>query len=519
VRDAQSVMLSSRLLRGVVVTALALVLVRPWGGEPEFAYDSHKYITAADNLLAGKGLSQGCGTWLIPLTHWAPVYSVVLAAAQTTGLDRFRSPLWINAVAVAAALWLVAALVARSGGGRAASWMAAIALGAHFASARWSGVVLSEPVSWLLLVAALICGLRLSVCWDTSNALMLGLICSLGLLTRYAFVGLAGGLLGGGLLLGVLEGRTREALRAVAVAGCCSAVPLIVWLSRNIVLTGRPVQGESWGGGVPAVLANGKQAIRALAACLFGSSDTRTLVPLIAVGCAGACWIWGAWRAAQRIASREPSRLADRALLLAFSMGMAYFLYILAVRSVLAPVSLDTRMFSPMSWLGLISLFVWIASRQSTSESGARHGIGMATLAVVGVSVSTLAALPSVQQTDRRYWRQRGNGVVSLALSSYPENRLLSSDPEVFWLSHGACVGKIPVRQAGKFVAFSGETQSGPTALVWLRHSARGNLVEPRALEKNRVVRSIEVDDGIIVELSPGIGDNDRALRLDHLPE
>ena len=224
---------------GAVVVAHTTALY-PRGGR-----DSVAYIVSARNLLGGDGL----GMWMAsgrfaPLTHFPPLYPLVLAAAGTMTGDLLLAARWIDILLIGAAI-LVAAWIAwdatRSG-------LVAIAVGfliltssrllISFSSA------MSEPL--FIVLGLLSLGLAIVASRTESRGILLGsaLAASLATLTRYAGVGL---IPAGALTVALLRpGPWRSRLAWGGLYLAIAFIPLAGWSI---------VQRAGQGGELPRVLA------------------------------------------------------------------------------------------------------------------------------------------------------------------------------------------------------------------------------------------------------------------------
>ncbi len=220
---------------GVAAGAILLAATR-WG--IGVSYDSVFYLSAADNLLHGLGLSRlGGGGEVIPLTHFPPLYPLLLAAGS------WLSPLSTSAVARWMAAFLFTGLVTISGLIVKKFTNSAIA-GAATGVIVASSPVLLEVDAWAmsegLYLVCLLGALWLLAAYlsDDSWGHLLGAALVTGAAYATRYVGAS--LLATGLIVVWLAGNRPRTARLVrmCVYGVGSAIPALVWMVRNILLTG-----------------------------------------------------------------------------------------------------------------------------------------------------------------------------------------------------------------------------------------------------------------------------------------
>jgi hypothetical protein len=214
--------------------------------------DSVNYLRAARGLLDGRGLVVMQAfhyAGAVPMTHWPPLYPLLLAAAGWLGLDMEAFARALHALLLAANVLLVGRFAAAHGGGRAGALFAALLFATSCDVLFVHQIVLTEPLYLftallsLSLLARHLESPRPALVWSA------GIAAALALMTRYvgiAVVG-AGGL---GLLLLLrqpLAARVRDAIRF----GAPTAAALALWTLRNRGIDA-PSYGE-WNESLPAL--------------------------------------------------------------------------------------------------------------------------------------------------------------------------------------------------------------------------------------------------------------------------
>ncbi|MEX0787831.1 MAG: hypothetical protein WD906_07830 [Anaerolineales bacterium] len=231
-------------LTGTRVAGLGLSLwagvVVMWATLPGIGLgpDSFDYVTAAaswaDSGRLGRLTGQGD---FRALTHFPPMYSVVLGAMDRLGLPAVESARWVNVVALAGVVLLGGTQVRLASRSELAGLVGCALLAL---SPLWLDVftwAMSEPLFLLLQASSICCiGFHLRTLAGRTWLLAAGVLASLAILTRYAGLSL---LLGG--LVAVFLDRTRSFATRRAegalylLAG--SALPM-AWLARNLLVSG-----------------------------------------------------------------------------------------------------------------------------------------------------------------------------------------------------------------------------------------------------------------------------------------
>lgn len=223
---------------GLVLLAAAaaalLVYVTPRG--MGLVNDSVAYINGARGFLDGSGYGRVAGDGQVkPITHFPPVFSLLLAGIGLFGLDAIDAAWWANLFLFAGNILLAGLLARRLAQSDGAGLLAAALLGASESMLRVHTFALSEPLFLLITLLSLLC---LERCFSSARWVWpaaAGLLAGLSYLTRYV-----GGALLAVELLGLLlflPGLRRK-LRAAGVY-LAAALPLIgLWSLRNALLTG-----------------------------------------------------------------------------------------------------------------------------------------------------------------------------------------------------------------------------------------------------------------------------------------
>ncbi len=224
-----------------MIGALGLIMVlvfTPWG--IGVSHDSVYYLDAAENVLAGSGLRwRAGGGELRPLTHYPPMYSLILAAMGLSGIDLVEGARLIAAVLFALNLMVIAWLIYRHTqslwptiAASAVALFSPILLDVHL-------MALTEPLFLLLLLAVVAATSEYLLRKEMRFLIAAGVLVSLANLTRYAGLSLSLTCFLALVLLGA--GRFRQRFLRAVLFSTLTLAPLIGWNLRNQMLAGTTV--------------------------------------------------------------------------------------------------------------------------------------------------------------------------------------------------------------------------------------------------------------------------------------
>lgn len=378
----------------VAVGAILLAATR-WG--IGVSYDSVFYLSAADNLLHGLGLSRlGGGGEVIPLTHFPPLYPLLLAAGS------WLSPLSTSAVARWLATFAYAGLAILSG------LIVKKVTNSSVAGASAAGVVASSPVflevdAWAMSEAiylvSMLTGLWLLASYSSTGGWRLLIWAAVFTGAAYATRYVGASLLATGLIVVWLSGNRPRTARLVRMCayGMGSALPALAWMTRNILLTGmttnRTLVFHPLG---RAKLSEAAHTLAGLALPDGISVWLRLAVALIALAGLLFYWLRAWWRSARTapIAWDGASRLAG-----IFSLHAVIYagLLVVSLSFLDASTRLDDRILSPL-WL-LVILLAGLAAGRWLSAGGQPNWTRW-TLAAFGVGLVLTASLRTYSQAS-----------------------------------------------------------------------------------------------------------------------
>ncbi len=200
--------------------------------------DSVVYIAAARSLLAGKGLlSFGPdGNW-VPLTHFPPLFPLLLATSRLWGQDPIDGARWVAAFSFTATIFLTGLMLMKlrplSHGLPVLGGFLVLAAGALLPVYL---VCYSEAVFIPLVLAGAYLLIRYIEDKRAWRLTLFSACLGLALLTRYA--GAAFVLAAGVCLWIFYPAPLKERLKVCVLMAGISALPTAIWLARNLVLAG-----------------------------------------------------------------------------------------------------------------------------------------------------------------------------------------------------------------------------------------------------------------------------------------
>jgi len=198
--------------------------------------DSIAYVGISENLIAGRGLTWLGGGGLEPVTHFPPLYPIVLAGLQLFGMEGLESARLLNILLFGSNIFLIGLLVWQTTN---IGWITI--LGASLAAfspilINWHVIAMTEPLFLFLSSISLFFLIRYQ-----RTHISLHLICSivaisLASLTRYA--GLS--LIATGTIVILLDFKRRlgEKSRKAIFMLWIGFLPMAVWMARNFLLVG-----------------------------------------------------------------------------------------------------------------------------------------------------------------------------------------------------------------------------------------------------------------------------------------
>jgi len=202
--------------------------------------DSVVYLCAADNLLRGNGLVKISGNAdLIPMTHFPPLYPLLIAMGEFIGFKQLAFCGYINIVVFILNVIFLGFLVYKSTHGNIeASCFGSLLIISSYDILRAHICAMTDPIFILLTLSSLF---TLTLYINKESTLYL-IICSilvaLSFLLRYVGLSLIITIIVGMLFL--CKGGFEKKVSDCAIFLAISSMPMALWISRNLYLTGNP---------------------------------------------------------------------------------------------------------------------------------------------------------------------------------------------------------------------------------------------------------------------------------------
>lgn len=199
-------------------------------------YDSYYYLRAAEGLLSGAGFGWiGSDGGFLPLTHYPPVYSILLAVlAKIFSLSILEAShlaiILICAVSAGLLAWYIRDLT----GSIFLPASALILFVCHQPFINIQVSAMSEGLFFLEFIVCLIIYTKLVKQFNWRNMIILGVGLAIMVLTRYAAFILAVCFI---LAILITKKNRSTGVSAAGVLSLMAFSPLIGWLARNYFLT------------------------------------------------------------------------------------------------------------------------------------------------------------------------------------------------------------------------------------------------------------------------------------------
>ena len=243
--------------------------------------DSTVYIDTANNLLSGRGLSvQASVNEFVPLTHYPPLFPVLLAAVGKLGMSSLDGARWLNVLLFGGNILLVGLVVRRFAG--TSSW--APVLGSYFILTS-TGMLLIHSMVWTEPSFILTCLLGLFLLGiyienrRTPVLVVSSVMVAMGFLIRYVGATLvATGVIG--LLLPGRKNLKRRVIDAV-VFSLLGSLPLLLWWGGNLLVAGSFADREVVFH--PIGLRHARGAVSTLAKWLLPDATPNVLVGIVSL--------------------------------------------------------------------------------------------------------------------------------------------------------------------------------------------------------------------------------------------
>ena len=329
--------------------------------------DSAVYIGAARNLASGKGFTiAGASSQDQAITHYPPLYPAILALGGVVGVDPLIGARWMDIILFALILllagWILNKIIQED------RWLVLVGVLLLLISTPLltvSTMAWSEPVFILLFLASFLFLARFIETQRPAYLFPAAVLMAFALLDRYAGITLVATACLGILVLEKTSWK-RKILGSLTL-GLIAVLPLLVWLTRNLISTGSATNREF----VPhfITLARIWQGFLTLADWLLipGSLNNRIVLSLLLIvtGSFIICFIL--WQrigfSQQRFSIRsEYERMPVILKLLLFFIPIYLIFLVFSISFFDANTPLDQRILSPV-FISLVISSIYLAER------------------------------------------------------------------------------------------------------------------------------------------------------------
>lgn len=222
------------LLAGLLGASAVFLATYRYG--PGLSHDSAAYVYAARSLMDGKGLLYfGYGT---PFIQWPPLYPILLSLAGKLGCDVITGARFINSSIFGLIVYFTGRWMAKGIKSKSLALAGSAGIILSVPLLQVSSFVWSEPVFILLIILFLTGMERFLNKQRYSTLILCSVYVALACLARYAGVAAAAT----GIILLLLQNkRFLKKLSDAIVFGVISGLPLLIWILRNLAVSGTPM--------------------------------------------------------------------------------------------------------------------------------------------------------------------------------------------------------------------------------------------------------------------------------------
>ncbi len=429
-------------LFSLVLTGLlaSYALLRATPNGMGLANDSAAYIGGARGIISGQGYSDiWLDSELEPITHYPPLFSLVLAGLGLMGLDPLRGARLINVLAFGISTILLGLLGWKMTRSRPGGLLLAVLFGANPALFSLHTGALSEPLFLLLSLVSLI---LFSCYFDYGKfgwVTAVGLTAGLAYLTRYTGLALAATFC---VALLLLQDTWRKRLISIIVFLLGFTPFVLGWAVRNSLLGGNVTNRSI--GWHPLTLENIRRGVYAFSNFLMPVPEWQSALFksglvhwfLLAVGLILLAWLLVTGLRHFFFSSRFPGRRPEA---LSFTAGLYVFGYLSAVVASMslfdASTKFQPRILSPfyVSFLILlVGLGNWLWQRAKLIRIAV---IVLAVFSLVLSGVGFSRTFLELQKSGQGYasWKWRDSPIMA-TLKKLPQGTIIytNSPPAVY---------------------------------------------------------------------------------------
>jgi hypothetical protein len=343
--------------------------------------DSATYVEGATSLLAGKGYVRVSGGGEIkPITHFPPLFSLLLAGLGLAGLDLLHGARVLITLLFGVDILLVGLSVYKISHSMAFACLGALLLAVSDLHLGVYSFALSEPLFLTLMLAAYI---SLGESFDRPHwfwSALTGFLLSLAYLTRYA-----GSSLFLTVVLVLLLLKPNQMLKRIGIILAAAFLPILAWLGYSLTISGFSSLGNRQFQWHPIPIKTLIEALKNLLTWI-APNDLLTaglfwgrILSLISLLLLPGLVAWLAWAIKQHLrATRLPQKLGgDYALIFAQILHVVVYLGFLVITLTFfdASTPLNDRILSVVYLPEMIlfsSAMAWLWKRLSGRMTGLR---------------------------------------------------------------------------------------------------------------------------------------------------
>lgn len=404
----------------LAITGCGLVLAATPLGAGLIDWDSFNYVSTARSLAEGLGLRIPVNRdYYQPMTHYPPLFSILLSLPVRLGADPLQASRWMNALAFGGSIFLAGCILYKATDNVILSLGAALLYTFSPTAIGINAWVLAEPLLTLLLLGGslvLILYLEEGRWWQLVLA---ALLFSAGFLTKY--VGAAGvGATALYLLLRKGSGWRKRLGEQLVVWGI-GLVPSAIWAWRNFQIS-ETLNNRNLGFHPPAK-GNFISMFHTLASWLlpegFIYGHERGLAVAAAVVLVGVV-AWGISH--HKKLKSSPGLFLETGLFL-LSLALAYLFVVFFSKTFVDDgIGMTTRMFAPLLPLGILLGVITLNMFWQTEPQRLNR---MLVLLVSGLMLVSFAAGTALKMPS---WRNNGLGLARPGILDSPALEILKSE-------------------------------------------------------------------------------------------
>ena len=470
----------------IALAAAAVGLV--WLGTvrfgPGLSPDSASYLSIARSLATGAGVAMTGGG---PVAYWPPLLPLLLSAAYPLGIDPIAWGRVVNALLHGAVVFTAPLVLPAS----IRPWPIALGLSAMVALApplvRAARFVSSEPL-FVVLVILFLAALGRALDDDRWRWVCAAAVCAaLSALARYAGVTVI--LTGLVCLVARAAGGRRRAIGRAAVFAVVAGLPLLAFLARNRIVTGRLTGRRPWAE-EPVLVHLGRFGATLLDWIAPGAPaivPVTALLAMLAVVSTAVHVADGERRARLR------ARLRAATPVLAF-LGI-YSAWLLTAASLVHFDEIDHRLLAPIFVPLAATVLLVVHWTWPPSPRASRHSRPLAWVAAGAVVAWIAGVVAWTVPTTRAMIRHGAGGFASARwmespLTYYlrerpPEGLVYSNDPKAYFVLIRRGAAWSPARGPGDRILCSADVAQllgrlrgeRPIFLVWWNQRRNPDLV------------------------------------------